>query len=203
MSNNLKESLEKPLKFGVFYQKPPILRPNEWIEWEKKVFNKYPVQFFFREIIPSFFRVIYHRLDNLRYNLVCKFYYKYNTIKIRSLLPTYHDPDVILTEAVLQIFVDSVKAGDLLNSQDLDNKDKEKIKDVLNFIEVERPKLEKQIRDLLLEIMDHNKNNIFEIMDPDALTTNICVEIDKLQSQLYLKESEYLAKIVVYRGLLY
>lgn len=54
----------------IFYSIPEHKSLIEWVDWEKETKEKYPIQFFIREELPSFFRIkILHKVHNLYWRI--------------------------------------------------------------------------------------------------------------------------------------
>lgn len=200
--------LSQPLKLGIFYHKPGTMHGAEWAKWEKKVAAKYPFQYLFREFFPALARLTWANIEMKFYYLKCYLFKRYNVIKIRSLSPTWHDTDVLLEESIEQLYVDFIEKEKPFETVDYDYDERTKnqkkiLEKIYNYIKKDKSEMQKQIEKLYDEARTHNKGDILEMLDPDAKTSNIYQEIYKLENQLYIKTSENLASIIVYRSYLW
>lgn len=102
------EALEKN-KGRWFYYVPFALRRNEWDDWEAKIKQRYPIQWFFRMTLYRFFNRLIYKIRHDLYYYIKDYFYPHNVIKLRSLPRSYSDPDLLIEHAVVQLFVDYVE----------------------------------------------------------------------------------------------
>ena len=70
-----------------WYKKPHSLEWNPhddtvgWTAWEKETKKNYPIQYFFREEVTTFFRVKWMRLQEFKYQVKCFFFPKHQELR--------------------------------------------------------------------------------------------------------------------------
>lgn len=91
-------------------EKPECATWDQWEEWEAKTKKERPVAYFFRESLPLFFLRSWDRfVHEPWYWMKCRFWYRYNVVRIKTLPPTWCDRDEVLLHAAFQILTDYVE----------------------------------------------------------------------------------------------
>lgn len=194
-----------PPKLGLFYHTPLSLPTGEWKKWADKVSKKWPFQYLIREISKNIYKFCYFWTKNKFNYYKCKLFTPFNIIKLRSLPPTYNDTDIILESALEQLFIDYIEIEKPFEVLSFDeNEDSKKLKEKLlkiyNYFKIDRPLLEKELNKLDRELFSHNKGDIFNMLDPDARTSNIFNDINKLEQQIWLENTKIYAEIILIRS---
>lgn len=193
---------------GFIYRYPNGLSIEEWEKWEGVISKKYPIQFLVRTFPSLLWQIISNKFLGWKYYLTCKYFKPFNVIKLRKLPPTYTLPDIIMEEFIEQMIMDNIVNNKLLTTINFNFDENHKKFGVLlnkinDFYTTEKPKILKDMGVLRDELLQHNKNDMFKILDLDARTSNIIDDLVKLENQLYKKISEIMILIVSNRSLLW
>lgn len=78
-----------------WYEKPGTATAEGWHKWQVDTKANFPVQYFFRETLRTWFSVtIVYKIERAYWWFIHRFHpkHRYHVIKPRSLKPGYHDP---------------------------------------------------------------------------------------------------------------
>ncbi len=94
-----------------YFTKPTAATGEVWERWRRHVKARYPILYFLRERLPTFFRVKKLQFSDFIW------WFKYRTtdrnhiLKIRNLKPGYYEPDTKMLYAAFSLLIDHVEIG--------------------------------------------------------------------------------------------
>lgn len=74
-----------------------------WEKWTAGLRRVCPIQYFVRNDIPTWFSMLKSRYRYRWYDFKCKYFLKYNVLKIKTLPPTWSDEDTLLVHAMFAV----------------------------------------------------------------------------------------------------
>lgn len=203
--------LLKKQKKEWLYKCPESQTAGEWRAWLKKIKEDYPIQYFFREVVRLEISIVLVRIRDFIYYLKCKFWYKYNILKLRD-NPRWLDSDSKIELALQKILIDFVEKERLFEiiNWESDKKHKE-VKRFLNeayfYYKHVKKELEKQLDDLLTET--YGKQSVFDFLEEmENLDKNKELQrkgkqIDELEQRIFDNDTEFFIRMIKLRKFLW
>lgn len=89
----------------MWYKKPFSATLEAWSEWREETKANYPIQYFFRETVTSFFRGWLYTLNRFWWAIMHRVHpkHRYNIVKPRTLPPAYYPTDVRIRHAAFDL----------------------------------------------------------------------------------------------------
>lgn len=198
-------------KYGVrLYRYPLALESGEWKKFNDGIKRRYPIQFFFREILSGFFCFRLYFLKRYFYELKCRFIYKYNIIRL-DIPPTWHDTSTLIPIVLEKLLVDFVEKETPWEVHDWSYNNngveaERDIRDAYDFFKNRKPVIEKEIDSLLHKIYGPREGeDVLNILNRERTEEEECERerMRKMEEDLSSEETRVLQNIIKHRNFLW
>lgn len=106
-------------KWGFWYVAPSSLTWGEWKKWNQFIKKKYPIQYFFREVIWDWVSDEIYSLSRDIYHLKCLFFRRYHILKLRD-NPEWLDTSSKVELALEKLLIDFIEKEKPFETHDWD-----------------------------------------------------------------------------------
>jgi hypothetical protein len=198
-------------KYGIrWYTEPLAMQMGEFKKFDAGIKRRYPIQYFFREKVASFFRYRAFALKRDIYELKCRFIHRYNVIKL-DIPPTWTDTCTLVPAVLAKLIIDFVEKEtpwEVHNwSFNTDGAQAEAdIRDAYDFFKNREPATQAEIEALTHKLYGRREGeDIFDCFNRERTEEELKEQtrLDKIEADLREETTRVLTNIVKWRDFLW